>query len=515
MELREQTGPPPQNTFIPGFPECMWTLRSHPRVFITTSSLLVSASGIPPRIQRDLGHLLSPNARIVLPGSPQFAKLAARWQDGGRPNYGVIVVPATSKDVSESVKYANAHDIPFLAQSGGHGSWYGMSKLQHGMGIWMHNLSKVEVSRDGQSATLGGGLYVDDVIRELWAAGKQTTTGTCNCVGAVSPGLGGGHGFLQGQVGLAADQILSAQVVLADGRLVTVSDRSNQDLYWGLRGAGHNFGIVTEMRYKVYDAAAKPVWSYEFFTFRGDQLEALYRLTSRMMRYQPAEVIHWSRWFKNTTVDPVNAIIQYSITFNGPIAALNAYTRPIHALNPLDSVAGSTDYPGLAVVNGYTVDGYLCAHKGAVSLYPIVVDDYDVQATRKMYDLYNAMLRRVDAFAAGSFVLLEGYSWQAMQAVAAESTAYPHRDQRLLISPLINFADVQNQTLAALAVYWGEAMRTAGFGRNKRRSYVNYAKGTESPQSMYGYEPWRLRKLRELKRKYDPTEQFGFFAPIE
>ncbi|KAK3334192.1 hypothetical protein B0T19DRAFT_370031 [Cercophora scortea] len=484
--------------------------------FLTTPSLFVSASGIPPRIQHDLGHFLSPTALIVLPGSPRYAELAVRWQDGGRPNYGVIVVPATSKDVSESIKYANAHGIPFLAQSGGHGSWYGMSKLQDGMGIWMHNLSKVEVSHDGKSATLGGGLYVDDVIRELWAVGKQTTTGTCNCVGAVSPGLGGGHGFLQGQVGLATDQIISAQVVLADGRLVTVSDRSNQDLHWGLRGAGHNFGIVTEMQYKVYDATAKPEWSYEFFTFRGDQLEALYSLTNRMMRYQPAEVIHWSRWFKNMTVDPENAIIQYSITFNGPIDALNAYNRPIHALNPVDSFSGTTDYPGLAVVNGYTVDGYLCANgKGALSLYPIIVDDYDMPGTRKMYDLYNKMLHTVDAFAAGSFVLLEGYSWQAMQAVAAESTAYPHRDQRLLLSPLINFADVKNRTLATLATYWGEAMRTAGFGSNKRRSYVNYAKGSESLQSMYGYEPWRLQKLRQLKKKYDPTEQFGFFAPIK
>ena len=261
---------------------------------------------IPQNIQHDLGHRLSSNALIVLPSSPQFATLNKRWEDGGRPTYGVIVVPATEKDVSESVKYANKHKLPFLATVGGHGTWYGMEKMKNGMGIYLRNLTTLKINPDGKSAVLGGGLRVVDIIEGLWKKGKQTITGGCNCVGGVGPPLGGGHGYLQGQYGLAADQILSARVVLGNGDIITVSEHSHKDLYWGLRGAGHNFGIVTEMKYKVYDVK-EPEWSYIYFTFTGDQVEELYSLLNRMMDKQPAHIIHWSNWFKVPTADPDHA----------------------------------------------------------------------------------------------------------------------------------------------------------------------------------------------------------------
>lgn len=262
-------------------------------------------SAIPQNIQQELGRRLSKDALVVLPSSPSFPALSKRWQDGGRPTYGVIVVPANEKDVSESVKYANKHSLPFLATVGGHGTYYGMEKMQNGMGIYLRNLTKLQVNPDGKSAQIGGGLRVEDVISGLWKKGKQTLTGTCDCVGATSPALGGGHGFLQGQFGLPTDQILSARVVLGDGKVITVSEKQHTDLYWGIRGAGHNFGIVTEMKYKIYDVK-KPEWSYIYFTFQGHQVEELYAVLNGMMKGQPAEAIHWSVWMKNETADPIH-----------------------------------------------------------------------------------------------------------------------------------------------------------------------------------------------------------------
>lgn len=91
----------------------------------------------------------------------------------------------------------------------------------------------------------------------------------------MGPGLGGGFGRYQGYFGLVLDNIISMNVVLADGSMVTVSASSNPDLYWGMRGAGHNFGIVTSFNYKIHD---QPVvdWFVETMIFTADKLEAFF-----------------------------------------------------------------------------------------------------------------------------------------------------------------------------------------------------------------------------------------------
>lgn len=128
-------------------------------------------------------------------------------------------------------------------------------------------------------------------------------TGICESVGVSAPILGGGHGWLQGQYGLAADQIISARLVLANGDVVTASDDSNPDLFWALRGAGHNFGLVTQWECRLYDIK-NPKWSYEIFIFPGDKLEALFELTNEMMKDQPPEVTHWCHILKVADIDP-------------------------------------------------------------------------------------------------------------------------------------------------------------------------------------------------------------------
>lgn len=91
----------------------------------------------------------------------------------------------------------------------------------------------------------------------------------------MGPGLGGGLGRYGGRFGLVSDNIINLNVVIADGSLITVSESSHSDLFWGMRGAGHNFGIVTSFDYKIYD---QPVvnWFFQNLIFTGDKLEAFF-----------------------------------------------------------------------------------------------------------------------------------------------------------------------------------------------------------------------------------------------
>jgi FAD/FMN-containing dehydrogenase len=92
----------------------------------------------------------------------------------------------------------------------------------------------------------------------------------------VGPMLGGGHGLLQGHYGLLSDNLVSARLVLPNATALTVSAESNPDLFWAIRGAGHNFGIVTEFTYKIYDVPPDDSWVVEFFIYTGEKVEALY-----------------------------------------------------------------------------------------------------------------------------------------------------------------------------------------------------------------------------------------------
>ena len=97
----------------------------------------------------------------------------------------------------------------------------------------------------------------------------------------MGPALGGGLGNYQGFFGLATDQIISLDVVLADGSTTKVSNVSNSDLFWGMRGAGHNFGIVTGFEYKIYDRPAAD-WYYSIMVFTADKLEKVFDLINAL-----------------------------------------------------------------------------------------------------------------------------------------------------------------------------------------------------------------------------------------
>lgn len=183
--------------------------------------------------------------------------------------------------------------------------------------------------------TVGGGVKSKALIDHLWALSKQTVTGGCECVGLTAPALGGGHGFLQGHYGLLSDQIISMRVVLADGSMVNVSADENEDLYWAMRGAGHNFGIVVSMKYKIYDIPeGKDVWSWESFTLpaTSENVRRVYDIASGNLETAPPELaMQYGLVLRNPMIAEEHVIMMH-VAFNGPLMDAREYTRPYHEL---------------------------------------------------------------------------------------------------------------------------------------------------------------------------------------
>ncbi|KAI3335133.1 hypothetical protein F4824DRAFT_166970 [Ustulina deusta] len=462
----------------------------------------------------NLRPLLSSAATLVVHGDSEFANLTSRWREWHAPNIAAVVQVANENDVQQIVRFADKFNIPFVARAGGHGATEALAHAKNAIQVDFRKLNHVKLNENGETATIGGGATMKQVIDGLEAVGKRAVTGICECVGLTAPIMGGGHGWLQGQYGLAADQVVSARLVLTNGDLVTVSKESNPDLFWAVRGAGHNFGLVTEWEYRVHDTKESQ-WSYEIFIYSQDKLEALYELANTMIKDQPAEAIHWGYIVKVDDIDAEHPILWFGIIYDGPTETAREYAKPFHDIGPMIVQAGEGTLHDLAAITFQDQDGAGCAY-GLTSLrFPIGLKSFNVVAVRKVYNHINETFSKVPELA-GSVFLLEGYSTQAVQAVDPASTAFPHRDDEILVTSYVQYKP--NSTIDPIAEEFGKTLRgflLEGSDDPKHlRAYVNYANGDEPLEAVYGWDKWRLEKLRQLKRQWDPKNKMKYYVPF-
>ncbi|KAJ4983970.1 FAD-dependent oxygenase [Stagonosporopsis vannaccii] len=455
---------------------------------------------------------LSSKARLLYPTSAEFASASLRWSAADSPTYDLIVQVATEADVQKTIVYANRKRKPFLAISGGHGQTSTVGNAQNGIGIHLGQMNNITIVDKGEAAIIGGGVLNGDLITYLWAHGKQTMTTGCDCVGYLAPILGGGHGWLKGRYGTASDQLLSARLVLANGTAITVSETDNPDLFWALRGAGHNFGIVTEAKVKIYDVESnQKLWAASGFVFTQDKLESVFSLANQVLESpeRPAEMIHYLVAAFNPEVDVEFPVIIAWIYYQAP-AIPTKFTDPMYSLSP---VAVDTSVTDLAGVNTHllaTKDGVSCAKGFSRKMSPVSLQRYDISSIRKAFDIFAA----VPSPFRNSVMFFEDYPTNRAEEIDANSTAYSNRAGKLLLAPLLTYSP--NSSLDAAADDINKRIRNALLegSQSELVAYINYARGDESMEAVYGYEPWRLEKLRRLKKEYDPFGRFNFYAPI-
>jgi FAD binding domain/Berberine and berberine like len=191
--------------------------------------------------------------QVIRRGAPGFATAAHVYNE--RFDYvmpALVARPLDAADVQAAVKWGVANRVALRARSGGH-SYAGYSTLSGGMVLDLRNMRGITINSRAGTATIGAGAQLIDVYAALAARGVTIPAGSCPSVGVAGHALGGGMGLAGRQFGLTADNLLSAQIVTADGRLLTASAQQNPDLYWALRGGGGgNFGAVTSFTFRVH-----------------------------------------------------------------------------------------------------------------------------------------------------------------------------------------------------------------------------------------------------------------------
>jgi UDP-N-acetylenolpyruvoylglucosamine reductase len=438
-----------------------------------------------------------------------------RWNTYSNPQeISVVVVVNAESDVSKAVKYANANGINFMANNRGHGFTTSISKFK-GMQINVSQLRNIDIKPNKKSAVLQGGLATGDIIDALWSKGLVTTSGSNACVGLVGPALGGGYGRYQGLYGLVSDNVLVFNAVLANGQEVKVSEHNYSDLFWALKGAGHNFVIVTSLEMKVYPRSID-TWHYHNYLWEGKQLETVFTELNKVQGKgkTPAKLaVNFGEFRMNYTHSKTDAILSWTFSYMGPAAEAERILAPFNKIPAIESVQGDVDYQGLLVAQG-TGAGEAIAGCNPNPLIggSALLQDYNITAQREIYNLFNKNSAKWPDLSQRSRVYYEGYSTLKTQEIPEDSSAFPHRDEYLVVF----YMAVAPPADAAAAREWADgttALWRAGQPSRPNNVYLNYAMGYESIESMYG-EQWRVDRLRRLKAKYDPQNRFRWYNPI-
>jgi FAD/FMN-containing dehydrogenase len=189
--------------------------------------------------------------RVALPGDELYDAGCRVWNGAVHHRPKLIAFCERQEDVQAAVGAARRHGLPLSVRGGGH-DWAGRALRDEGLVIDLTRMRDVAVDPRARAATVAGGALAKDVAAAAGAHGLVAALGNCGTVGMAGLTLGGGYGPLSGTCGLAADNLLGAEIVLADGRRVTTGPDEEPDLFWALRGGGGNFGVVTSLRVRLH-----------------------------------------------------------------------------------------------------------------------------------------------------------------------------------------------------------------------------------------------------------------------
>ncbi|PQE24169.1 6-hydroxy-D-nicotine oxidase protein [Rutstroemia sp. NJR-2017a BVV2] len=484
------------------------------------------------RIAHDLRASLSPQSSVFLPSNGSSLEntegVTPRWDVYAPPSYVLAVKPFVIEDVQTIVKYASKNGVPFLATGGGHGYSATLGQLQNGLILDMGNFNTIRIDAKANRMVVGGSVKSADVTAALQAAGREirmcksslllhllpnadiVAVGQCTCVGLTGFTLGGGIGPYSGIHGPASDSVSSIEMVTGTGEILTVSESQNPDLFWGMKGAGFNFGAVTSLTYTTHSATNGGRAMNADMTFTSNQNGSIFAIARSYVGKQPKELSISIALNYNPALAEV--VIVVNLIYAGSEAAGKAFLTPFLHLQPSNvniTTIPWKDVPSSSLY-GATVQG--CSVSG-VQYVPYSVNLYqiDVGNMIKVVNFMNASMAASPELQT-AVVALAQYAPGGFQAKKSDSSAFPYRD--VVIFAQIDCFAFDPASVPALSK-WGQEVRDLmqkGSGKKDLEVYVHFAHGDESQTGWY--TNGKLARLQALKAKYDPHSLFSYYNPV-
>ncbi len=439
---------------------------------------------------------------IAQPGDDGYDRHREVWNAMVDRRPAVIARCGSTDDVSAAVRFGREAGLEIGVKSGGH-SVLGLSVPEAGLMIDLTLMSEVQVDPERGRARVGGGSLLRNLDRGAEPFGLATTAGNVSHTGVGGLTLGGGMGWLARQFGLACDNVESYTLVTADGEVRRASATENPDLFWGLRGGGGNFGIVTEFEFRLH-ALAGPALAVDLFFDPTDAAGAL-RVWRELLADAPRQA--------TLTADAFTAA-------DSPFLPSTLRGRPVATVGYVwvgDVEAGRRYLPTIRQVGQPVAERV--EEMTYVELQSIADERHHHGVRRYSNGHYLTQLTdaAIDAFLSrgvaadrrepdwgripnGGFQAYGG----AIAEVGDDESAFSHRDALVEFGGATSWLDrAEDEERIAAARGYGAAIEPFASG-----VYVNALadEGQQGVRRAYGTE--KLARLAALKRKYDPDNVF-------
>jgi FAD/FMN-containing dehydrogenase len=428
-----------------------------------------------------LKHL--PSDRVRYGGSDDFRI----WNGAVNRVPALIVRPHTPAEVGSAVLTARSHDLPLSVLVGGN-DWVGRSLRDAGLVIDLAEMRQVVVSPQLQVATVEGGATAGDVVAAAQPHGLTAATGTTSGVGMAGLTLGGGYGPLNGRFGLALDNLLSADVVLADGRQVTANPASEPELYWAMRGGGGNFGVATSLSIRLH---AVPEILSGFIIYPWSQATDVWTQLNEILHDGPDELTVQSGILTGSDGGPT---VFLSPVWSGDLSRGHAVVEQLSQLGtPLSSQVARRRYADmLSFFDAQTVTGRHYA------LRTRTVPSYTSEVIAALIEAGES---RSSAL---SGVFIHHFHGAATRA-AVDSTAFGIRTPHFVVEIMAAWEPDDDE---APHWAWADGVSTNLAAHALAGGYANLLGPSDHDQIAHAYGP-NADRLLAAKSRYDPDHVFS------
>lgn len=432
---------------------------------------------------------------VILPGDSGYEEARKVWNGMIDKHPAAIARCTDEEDVVNAVNFAREHAVVVAVRGGGH-NVAGFGTCDDGLVIDLSGMKKITVDPQTKTAKAQPGLTWGEFDKATQVHGLATTGGLVSTTGIAGFTLGGGIGWLVRMYGLTIDNLASAEIVTAVGRKVRASRTENPDLFWGVKGGGGNFGIVTQFEFNLHRVGPEIFGGAVFYPLEraGEVLKAYNRMVQTLPDELTTLVVFLTAPPAPFIPQPLQGtrMLAIALCYTGSASDASKLVAPLRELNPAIDLLGPMPYIVLQGMFDAT------APKGINAYWKTsYLRELSEEAVRTLTS-YASQFR--SPFAALHIHHLDG----AVKKANVKEDAFTHRDSAFVLNVVGLWMDpAEQEGNIAWVRQTYDAMKpyTTGDG------YLNFlaAENADQVKAAYGAS---YPRLAELKRKYDPTNLF-------
>ncbi len=434
---------------------------------------------------------------LCLPGEPGYEQARTLWNAMIDKHPAAIVRAAGAADIMRAVNFARERRLLLAVRGGGH-NIAGNAVCDGGLMIDLSPMKSVRVDPASRTARVEPGVTLAELDKETQAFGLATPLGINSTTGVAGLILGGGFGWLSRRYGLAIDNLLSVDVVLAKGALVHASAEENPDLFWAIRGAGANFGVATSFELRLH-----PVGTEVFAGLIVHPLSNAKRLLEGYRRVVARAPDELSCWVVMRRAPPLpflpqevhgREVLVFAVCYTGDLSQAQSVVAPIRELGqPIADVVGPAPYLAWeAAFDPLLTPGarnYWKSHNLA-------------ELSDAAIDVLLDAVVRLPSPECEIFLANVG---GAANRVPFDATAYPHRNMQFVMNAHTRW---NSPSQDAQCIAWARELFDKMAPHATGGVYVNFMPADEAQRVRDGAYGPNYERLTELKAKYDPDNLF-------